>query len=83
MKKDSKKYEDSLRELQDNKKHNNIQIIGISEGEEKEQGRETLFEKMTDNLLNLEKEKNHASTGSTESPSQDEPKEANSKTYHN
>ena len=63
MKKDSKKYEDSLRELQDNMKCNNIRIIGEenqkeSEGEEKEQGIETLFEKiMTENFLNLERKK--------------------------
>ena len=50
-------YEDSLRELQDNMKHNNIQIIGIPEGEEKEQGTETLFEKMTENFPNLERGK--------------------------
>ena len=59
MKKRLKKYEDSLRELQDNMKHNNIQIIAISEKEEKEQGIETLFEKiMTENFLNQEREKN-------------------------
>ena len=39
-------------------KHNNIRIIGIPEGEEKEQGIETLFEKIiTENFPNLEKEK--------------------------
>ena len=52
-----KKYENSLRELQDNKKHNNIQVIGIP-GEENKQGLETLFEKiMTENFPNLEREK--------------------------
>ena len=45
------KNEDRLRELQDNMKHYNIRIIGISEGEEKEQGIEKLFEKiMTENF---------------------------------
>ena len=40
-------------------KHNNIQIIGIPEGEEKEQGIETLFEKiMTENFPNLESKNN-------------------------
>ena len=34
-------------------KYNNIQIIGIPEGEEKEQGIEKLFEKMTENIRNL------------------------------
>ena len=39
-------------------KCNNIQIIGIPEGEEKEQRIETLFEKiMTENFLNLERVK--------------------------
>ena len=53
-----KKYDDSLRELQDNMKCNNIQIIGIT-GEEKEQGIELLFEKlMTEIFLKLEREKN-------------------------
>ena len=57
-KKDLKKYEESLKELQDNMKHNNIRIIRIPEGEEKEQGIENLFEKiMTENFPNLEREK--------------------------
>ena len=56
MKKDAKKYEDSLRELQDNMKHNNIQVMVIPEREEKEQGIEILFEKiMKDNVPNLER----------------------------
>ena len=39
-------------------KHNNICIIGIPEGKEKEQGIEHLFEKvMTENFPNLIKEK--------------------------
>ena len=39
-------------------KCNNIWITGIPEGEEKEQGIETLFEKiMTENFLNLERDK--------------------------
>ena len=53
-----KKYEDSLRELQDNMKCNNIRIIRIAEGEEKEQGTGTLFEKIiTEKFLNLERGK--------------------------
>ena len=40
-----KKNEDSLRELQDNMKCNNILIIEVLEGEEKKQGIETLFGK--------------------------------------
>ena len=38
-------------------KCNDIRIIGIPEGEEKEQGIETLFEKMTENFPNLDREK--------------------------
>ena len=45
------------REMQDNMKHNNICIIGISEGEEEEQGIENLFEKvMMENFPNLTRE---------------------------
>ena len=37
---------------------------------------------ITENFLKLEREKKHASSGTTKSPNHDEPKEANSKTYH-
>ena len=64
-------------------KCNNIQIIGVYEGEEKKQGMETLCKKITtENFLNLEKEKN-MQVQEAQSPNQDEPKEANSKTHHN
>ena len=44
--------------MHDNMKHNNIHIIGIPEGEEKEQGIENLFEKvMMENFPNLMREK--------------------------
>ena len=40
-------------------KHKNIQIIGVHEEEEREQGRENLFEEiMTENFPNLAKELN-------------------------
>ena len=43
--------------MQDNMKHNNIRILGITEGEE-EQGIENLFEKvMRENFPNLMREK--------------------------
>ena len=49
--------EERFRNLQDNFKHSNIQIIGVSEGEEEEQEIETLFEKiMKENFLSLAKE---------------------------
>ena len=38
------KNEERLRNLQDNFKHSNIQIVGVPEGEEEEQEMENLFE---------------------------------------
>ena len=68
--------------MQDNMKHN-IHIIGIPEGEEKEQGIEKLFENvMMENFPNLMKE-NHTNPGSREGPKQEESKEAHCKTHHN
>ena len=44
--------------MQDNMKRNNIHIIGIPEGQEKEQGIENLFEKvMMENFPNLMRQK--------------------------
>ena len=44
--------------MQDNMKRNNIRIIGKPEAEEKEQGRENLFEKVMMHIFpNLMKEK--------------------------
>ena len=58
-------------------------MIGIPGGEEKEQGIENWFEKiMTENFPSLVKEK-VMRIQSTESPNQDELKEAHSKTHHN
>ena len=62
-------------------KCNNIHITGLLEGEEKEQGRENLFEKMTENFPNMV-EKLYK-LGITEGTNQDEPKEAHSKTHYN
>ena len=73
MKKDSKKYEDSLRELKDNMKCNNIQIIGIT-GEEKEQGIENLLGRvMMEDFPKLMREK-VTQIQETQSPIQEEPK---------
>ena len=53
-----RKNEDGLREMQDNMKCNNICIIGIPEGEEKDQGIENLFEKvMIENFPHSMREK--------------------------
>ena len=53
-----RKNEEGLREKQDTMKCNKIHIIGILQGEEKEQGKENLFEKvMMENFPNLRREK--------------------------
>ena len=52
-----KKDEDGLRDLWDNIKCTNIPIIGVSEGEEREKGREKIFEEiMAENFMNMGKE---------------------------
>ena len=52
-----KRNEDSLRDLWDNIKCNNIRIIGVSEGEEKEKGPEKIFEEIiVENFPNMGKE---------------------------
>ena len=56
-KQEFKKHEERLRNLWDNLKHSNIQIIGVPEGEEQEQEIENLFEQiMKENFPNLVKE---------------------------
>ena len=79
------RIEGSLRHLWDNMKYNNICIIGMPEGEEKEQGIKKLLEeiKTETSLTWSRKNKNkNTSPGSTESPKQDRPKETHSKTHH-
>ena len=77
------KNEEGLSEMQDNMKHNNICIIGIPEGEEEDQGIENLFEKvMMENFANLMRE-NVTQIQETQSPKQEEHKEAHCKTHHN
>ena len=51
-----KKNMETLRRLWDISKRANIQIIGVPEGEEKEQQIENLFENIMENFLNLVKE---------------------------
>ena len=52
-----KRNEDSLRDLWDNIKHTNIQMIGIPEEEEKKKGYEKIFEEIiVENFPNMEKE---------------------------
>ena len=52
-----KRYEDSLRDHWDNVKCNNIRIIRIPEGEEREEGPEKIFEEIiVENFPNMGKE---------------------------
>ena len=52
-----KRNEDSLRDLWNNIKHNNIHIIGAQEGEDREKGLEKIFEEIiVENFLNMGKE---------------------------
>ena len=52
-----KKSKDTLRDLWDNTKQNNIHIIGVLEGEEKKKGPKKLSEeRVTENFPNLRKE---------------------------
>ena len=52
-----KRNEDSLRDLWDNIKYNNIRIIGVPEGEERERGPEKIFEEtIVVNFPNMGKE---------------------------
>ena len=51
-----KRNEDSLRDLWDNIKHNNIRIIGVPEGEEREEGPKKIFaEIIVENFPNMGK----------------------------
>ena len=52
-----KRNEDSLRDLWDNNKQNNIRIIGVPEGEERDKGPEKIFEEIiVKNFPNMGKE---------------------------
>ena len=52
-----KRNKDSLRDLWDNIKHNNIHIIGVPEGEEREKGAKRIFEEIiVKNFPNMGKE---------------------------
>ena len=62
----------------------NIQIIGVSEGEEEEQVTENLFENIIEeNFPNLTKEIDLEEIQETQSPKEVGPKEAHTKAHHN
>ena len=79
-----KRNEDSLRDLWNNIKCNNIHIIGVPEGEERAKGPEKIFEEIiVENFPNMGKNNSHPSPRSAESPRQDKPKEKYAKTHSN
>ena len=78
-----KRNEDSLRDIWDNIKCTNIQIIGVSEEEEKEKGSEKIFEDIiVKNFPNMGKEIG-TQVQEAQSPRQDKPKEKHSETHSN
>ena len=65
-------------------KHSNIQIIGVSEGEEGEQEIENLFEKIMEEMFpNMAKEVDFQEVQEAQSPKEVGPKEAHTKAHHN
>ena len=78
-----KRTEDSLRDLWDNFKHTNIQIIGVSEEEEKKKRYEKIFEEIiVENFPNMEKEIVDQ-VQEAQSPIKNKPKEKHTKTHTN
>ena len=78
------KNEERLRNLWDNFKRSNNQIIGMSEGIEEEQEIENLFEKIMKNFPNLaKKEIDFQEVQEAQSPKEVVSKKKHTKTHHN
>ena len=78
-----KRTEDSLRDLWDNIKYTNIQIIGVPEEEEKKKGYEKIYEDIVvENFSSMENTIASSPRG-TKSPIQDKPKEKHTKAHTN
>ena len=78
-----KRIEDSLRDLWDNIKRNNILIIGVPEEEEKKKGTEKIFEEIiVENFPNMGKEIVNQ-VQEAQSHTQDKSKEKHTKTHIN
>ena len=78
-----KRIEDSLRDLWDNIKYNNIWIIGVPEEEEKKKGTEKIFEEsIVENFHNMGKEIINQ-VQEVQSPIQDKSKEKHAKAHIN
>ena len=79
-----KRTEDSLRDLWDNIKRANIQIIGVPEEKDKKKEYEKIFEEIiVENFPNMEKEIVKSSPRGAKSPIRDKPKEKHTKTHTN
>ena len=78
-----KRTEDRLRDLWDNIKCTNVQIIGVPEKEEEKKGYENFFEEIiVENFPNTEKEIVNQ-IQEAHSPIQHKPKEKHAKTHTN
>ena len=78
-----KRNEDTLRDLWDNIKRNNIRIIRVPEGEEKEKGPEKICdENLVKNFPNMGKEI-ATPVQEVQSPRQDKAKEKHTETHSN
>ena len=79
-----KRNEDNLRDLWDNVKCPNIQIIGVPEEEDKKKGHEKILEEITDeNFFKMGEGNSHPSPRNPDSPKQDKPKVKHPKTHIN
>ena len=79
-----KRIEDSLRDLGDNIKHTNIQIIGVPEKEEKKKRSERIFEEIiVENFPNMGKEIVNQVQEAQRVPYRVNPKEKHAKKYIN
>ena len=74
-----KRTEDSLRDLWNNSKPTNIQIIGVPEEEEKKKQKKKIFEEII--VEKFPNWKSQSSPRGTKSPIQDKPKEKHAKTH--
>ena len=78
-----KRTDDSLRDLWDNIKCTNIQIIGVPEEEEIKKWYQKIFEEIiVENFPNMKKDSQSSPRG-TKSPMQDKPKEKHTRTHKN
>ena len=78
-----KRNEDSLRDFWDNIRCNNIRIIAVSEGEEREKGPEKILQENTvENFPNMGKEI-ATQVQEAQSPRKDKPKEKHAETHSN